>query len=175
MPETEIAGLPTSTRSNTGLKGLTRMPNGKYHVGLGTHGHFAGESAGLPWIDEKGLSEELALALLSEYYGRGGPLLADLSGGRDPLSGVPPGGTVTRTRQERVGQQRLRLETLARWGTACVKPGCGYDAVDPDGRPLVVAAHLQPWSVAGSMDAENCRPMCATHHLEFDRGMWQLD
>lgn len=40
---------------------------------------------------------------------------------------------------------------------------------------LIQAAHLVPKSNRGSDDARNGLPLCANHHLAFDRGYWCVD
>jgi predicted restriction endonuclease len=40
---------------------------------------------------------------------------------------------------------------------------------------VLQAAHLTPKSAFGSDDARNGLPLCANHHVQFDRGWWAVD
>lgn len=71
-------------------------------------------------------------------------------------------------RRNRPNQVRFAFNVFKRYGT-----GCAICAVDVAG--LVQAAHLVAKSKRGSDDARNGLPLCANHHLAFDRGYWCMD
>jgi putative restriction endonuclease len=71
-------------------------------------------------------------------------------------------------RRNRPNQVRFAFDVFKRYGT-----GCAVCAVDVAG--VVQAAHLVAKSKRGSDDARNGLPLCANHHLAFDRGYWCID
>lgn len=72
------------------------------------------------------------------------------------------------TRRNRPNQVRFAFDVFKRYGT-----GCAVCVVDVAG--LVQAAHLVAKSKKGSDDARNGLPLCANHHVAFDRGYWCVD
>ncbi|AXV09966.1 hypothetical protein DVS28_b0196 (plasmid) [Euzebya pacifica] len=59
------------------------------------------------------------------------------------------------------------------WGRACVV--CGWDAGDGTDEGIgVQAAHVQWHCFDGPDTADNGLPLCALHHVCFDRGLWGI-
>lgn len=71
-------------------------------------------------------------------------------------------------RKNRPNQVRFAFEVFKRYGA-----GCAVCPVDVDG--LIQAAHIVSKSNQGTDDARNGLPLCANHHLAFDRGYWCID
>lgn len=70
--------------------------------------------------------------------------------------------------KNRPNQVRFVFDVFKRYGSACAV--CGLTI-----RPLLQAAHLLSKKLGGSDDARNGLPLCANHHLAFDRGYWCID
>ncbi|MBT2522756.1 HNH endonuclease [Arthrobacter sp. ISL-28] len=71
-------------------------------------------------------------------------------------------------RQNRPNQGRFAMKVFQRYGTACAV--CGLDVYG-----LVQAAHLRAKKRSGSDDERNGLPLCANHHLAFDRLLWAIE
>lgn len=71
-------------------------------------------------------------------------------------------------RKNRPNQVRFAFDVRKRYGSKCAV--CGLKVND-----LVQAAHLISKKDGGSDDARNGLPLCANHHLAFDRGYWCID
>ncbi|MBD8659807.1 HNH endonuclease [Frigoribacterium sp. CFBP 8754] len=74
----------------------------------------------------------------------------------------------TRLVAERPNQLRFRIHVLQRYG-----PRCAF--CDIDSEHLVQAAHIAPKSLGGIDEAANGLPLCANHHLAFDRFLVIVD
>lgn len=72
------------------------------------------------------------------------------------------------TRTNRKNQARFAFNVYKRYGTGCAV--CGVNV-----QGLVQAAHLLSKKDKGSDDARNGLPLCANHHLAFDRHYWCID
>ncbi|NIJ03029.1 hypothetical protein FHR86_003377 [Paenarthrobacter ilicis] len=70
--------------------------------------------------------------------------------------------------KNRPNQVRFAFEVYKRYGTGCAV--CGLNV-----KGLLQAAHLLSKKLGGSDDARNGLPLCANHHLAFDRGYWCVD
>ncbi|MGC7153804.1 HNH endonuclease [Paenarthrobacter ureafaciens] len=71
-------------------------------------------------------------------------------------------------RRNRPNQMRFAFDVFKRYGTECAVCGLTIGG-------LLQAAHLLSKSAGGSDDARNGLPLCANHHLAFDRGYWCID
>lgn len=71
-------------------------------------------------------------------------------------------------RQTRPNQGRFAMKVFQRYGTACSV--CGLDVYG-----LVQAAHLRAKKRSGSDDERNALPLCANHHLAFDKFLWAIE
>ncbi|MGG6382450.1 HNH endonuclease [Paenarthrobacter sp. NEAU-H11] len=71
-------------------------------------------------------------------------------------------------RQNRPNQGRFAMKVFQRYGSACAV--CGLDVYG-----LVQAAHLRAKKRSGSDDERNALPLCANHHLAFDRFLWAIE
>jgi hypothetical protein len=71
-------------------------------------------------------------------------------------------------RQNRPNQGRFAMKVFQRYGSACAV--CGLDVYG-----LVQAAHLRAKKRSGSDDERNALPLCANHHLAFDRLLWAIE
>ncbi|WP_104088575.1 HNH endonuclease [Arthrobacter sp. GMC3] len=71
-------------------------------------------------------------------------------------------------RKNRKNQARFAFNVYKRYGTGCAV--CGFTV-----QGLVQAAHLLSKKNNGSDDARNGLPLCANHHLAFDRHYWCID
>lgn len=71
-------------------------------------------------------------------------------------------------RRNRPNQVRFAFQVFKRYGEVCA-----VCAVDVAG--VVQAAHLVAKGKRGSDDPRNGLPLCANHHLAFDRGYWCMD
>ncbi|MEJ1179565.1 MULTISPECIES: HNH endonuclease [unclassified Pseudarthrobacter] len=71
-------------------------------------------------------------------------------------------------RQNRPNQGRFAMKVFQRYGSACAV--CGLDIYG-----LVQAAHLRAKKRSGSDDERNALPLCANHHLAFDRLLWAVE
>lgn len=71
-------------------------------------------------------------------------------------------------RRNRPNQVRFAFDVYKRYGTECAV--CGLNV-----QGLLQAAHLLSKKDGGSDDARNGLPLCANHHLAFDRGYWCVD
>lgn len=67
-------------------------------------------------------------------------------------------------REVRRYQARFRKDVLAHWGACCSV--CQLDQIE-----IIQAAHLKAHADGGSTHRDNGRPLCANHHLAFDRGL----
>jgi putative restriction endonuclease len=70
--------------------------------------------------------------------------------------------------KNRPNQLRFAFGVQKRYGTKCAV--CGLNI-----QGLIQAAHLLSKKLGGSDDARNGLPLCANHHLAFDRGYWCMD
>ena len=87
----------------------------------------------------------------------------------DPFSLTDSGPAPTFTpRRNRPNQVRFAFDVFKRYGAVCA--ACGLNV-----KGLVQAAHLLSKKLGGSDDARNGLPLCANHHLAFDRGYWCVD
>lgn len=68
-------------------------------------------------------------------------------------------------RRNRPNQVRFAFNVYKRYGAECAV--CGLTVTG-----LLQAAHLLAKKDGGSDDARNGLPLCANHHLAFDRGYW---
>lgn len=71
-------------------------------------------------------------------------------------------------RENRPNQGRFAMKVFQRYGSACAV--CGLDVYG-----LVQAAHLRAKMRSGSDDERNALPLCANHHLAFDRFLWAVE
>lgn len=71
-------------------------------------------------------------------------------------------------RRNRPNQMRFAFKVFRRYGPACV--ACGLEI-----KGLVQAAHLHAKKLLGSDDPRNGIPLCANHHIAFDKGLWAID
>lgn len=71
-------------------------------------------------------------------------------------------------RRNRPNQVRFAFEVYQRYGYECAVCGLSVEGI-------LQAAHLMPKKRNGSDDARNGLPLCANHHLAFDRGYWCMD
>lgn len=71
-------------------------------------------------------------------------------------------------RRNRPNQVRFAFQVFKRYGEVCAV--CTVDVAG-----LVQAAHLVAKGKRGSDDPRNGLPLCANHHLAFDRGYWCMD
>jgi hypothetical protein len=71
-------------------------------------------------------------------------------------------------RRNRPNQVRFAFDVFKRYGLECAV--CGLNV-----QGLIQAAHLLSKKQKGSDDARNGLPLCANHHLAFDRGYWCMD
>lgn len=71
-------------------------------------------------------------------------------------------------RRNRPNQVRFAFDVYKRYGTECAV--CGLNV-----KGLLQAAHLLSKKLGGSDDPRNGLPLCANHHLAFDRGYWCVD
>lgn len=71
-------------------------------------------------------------------------------------------------RRNRPNQVRFTFDVYKRYGTACAVCGLGV-------KGLLQAAHILSKKDGGSDDPRNGLPLCANHHLAFDRGYWCVD
>lgn len=71
-------------------------------------------------------------------------------------------------RRSRPNQVRFAFDVYKRYGTECAV--CGLNV-----KGLLQAAHLLSKKDGGSDDPRNGLPLCANHHLAFDRGYWCMD
>ena len=76
-----------------------------------------------------------------------------------------PAEPVLRRVRERPNQQRFAAAVFATYGTTCAV--CSFAV-----QGIVQAAHLVAKSRGGVDDPRNGLPLCANHHLSFDRGLW---
>lgn len=83
------------------------------------------------------------------------------------LTDKDPGGTWS-SRRNRPNQARFAFDVLKRYGDSCA-------VCDVSVPGLVQAAHLLSKKKSGSDDPRNGLPLCANHHIAFDRGYWCLD
>jgi hypothetical protein len=60
------------------------------------------------------------------------------------------------------------LKVFQRYGSACAV--CGLDVYG-----LVQAAHIRAKRRNGSDDERNALPLCANHHLAFDKLLWAME
>lgn len=67
-------------------------------------------------------------------------------------------------REVRAFQARFRQQVLEQWGKFCFV--CELDQAE-----IIEAAHLIAHADGGRPTADNGRPLCANHHLAFDRGL----
>lgn len=70
--------------------------------------------------------------------------------------------------KNRPNQLRFAFGVRKRYGAHCAV--CGLTI-----QGLIQAAHLLSKKLRGSDDARNGLPLCANHHLAFDRGYWCVD
>lgn len=70
--------------------------------------------------------------------------------------------------KNRPNQVRFAFGVYKRYGIKCAV--CGLNV-----KGLLQAAHLLSKSFGGTDDARNGLPLCANHHLAFDRGYWCVD
>lgn len=71
-------------------------------------------------------------------------------------------------RQTRPNQARCAMKVFQRYGRACAV--CGLEVYG-----LVQAAHLKAKKRSGSDDERNALPLCANHHLAFDKFLWAVE
>jgi putative restriction endonuclease len=67
----------------------------------------------------------------------------------------------------RPGQQRFRFQVLKEYGPKCAVCSISHTL-------LLHAAHLCGKAAKGSDDWRNGLPLCATHHLAFDAGLFVI-
>lgn len=71
-------------------------------------------------------------------------------------------------RENRPNQGRFAMKVFHRYGSACAV--CGLEVYD-----LLQAAHLRAKKRNGTDDERNALPLCANHHLAFDRLLWAIE
>ncbi|MDR6417577.1 HNH endonuclease [Pseudarthrobacter sulfonivorans] len=86
---------------------------------------------------------------------------------RFDLTDTDPAPTFS-ARRNRPNQVRFAFDVYKRYGAECAV--CGLNV-----KGLLQAAHLLSKKLGGSDDARNGLPLCANHHLAFDRGYWCID
>lgn len=67
-------------------------------------------------------------------------------------------------REVRSFQASFRHQVLTQWGAQCYV--CRLDQIE-----IIQAAHLKAHAEGGAAHWKNGRPLCANHHLAFDRGL----
>ncbi len=72
------------------------------------------------------------------------------------------------SRRNRPNQVRFAYDVFKRYGHECAVCGLSIQG-------LLQAAHLLSKKRKGSDDPRNGLPLCANHHLAFDRGYWCID
>ncbi|MEI2276692.1 HNH endonuclease [Paenarthrobacter ilicis] len=70
--------------------------------------------------------------------------------------------------KKRPNQARFAFDVYKRYGYQCAVCGLNVNG-------LLQAAHLVPKRLKGSDDSRNGLPLCANHHLAFDRDYWCMD